>query len=140
MVPNLSTKWKHFIPLPLSHPAVFYKKDLVKNLQKFPEKHLPKLATVLKKKLRNKNFLCNFADFLQLFRRSYTNGCFCSLILIRIPHKTVKNTQTIRRQELTNCLNMFDDFMGLALKELIQKFNKLPIFVSSAHSVNIPGC
>ena len=31
----------------------------------------------------------------------------------------VKHTQTIRRQWLTNCLSVFDHFVGLALKDLI---------------------
>ena len=30
----------------------------------------------------------------------------------------VKHTQTIRRQEPTNCLSVFDNFVGLALKGL----------------------
>ena len=33
-------------------------------------------------------------------------------------HKIVKHTQTIRRQQPTNCLSMFDHFGGLALKGL----------------------
>ena len=36
----------------------------------------------------------------------------------RQSHKMVKHTQTIRRLLLTNCLNVFDDFVGLALKGL----------------------
>ena len=36
----------------------------------------------------------------------------------RQPHKMVKHTQTIRRQQLINCLSVIDHFMGLALKEL----------------------
>ena len=31
----------------------------------------------------------------------------------------VKHTQTIRLQQPTNCLSVFDHFVGLALKELI---------------------
>ena len=31
----------------------------------------------------------------------------------------VKHTQTIRRQQPTNCLSVFDHFVGLALKELM---------------------
>ena len=31
----------------------------------------------------------------------------------------VKHTQTIRRQQPTKCLSVFDDFEGLALKGLI---------------------
>ena len=30
----------------------------------------------------------------------------------------VRHTQTTRRQKPTNCLSVFDHFMGLALKEL----------------------
>ena len=32
--------------------------------------------------------------------------------------KMIKHAQTIRRQQLANCLSVFDHFMGLALKEL----------------------
>ena len=35
------------------------------------------------------------------------------------PHIMVKHTQTIRRQQPTNCLSVLDHFVGLALKELI---------------------
>ena len=34
------------------------------------------------------------------------------------PHKMVKHTQAIRLQESTNCLSVFDHFVGLALKWL----------------------
>ena len=34
------------------------------------------------------------------------------------PHKIVKNTQIIRRQESTNCLSVFDRFVALVLKGL----------------------
>ena len=40
------------------------------------------------------------------------------LILERQPYKMVKHTQTIRRQQLMNFLSVFDQFVGLALKEL----------------------
>ena len=36
----------------------------------------------------------------------------------RQPHKTVKHTQTIRRLLPTNCLSVFNHFVGLALKGL----------------------
>ena len=36
----------------------------------------------------------------------------------RRPHKMVKHTQTIRRLLKTNCLGVFDYFVGLALKGL----------------------
>ena len=34
-------------------------------------------------------------------------------------HKMVKNTQTIYQQQPTNCLSVFDYFVGLVLKGLI---------------------
>ena len=34
------------------------------------------------------------------------------------PHKMIKHTQTIRCQQLSNCLSVFDHFVGLALKGL----------------------
>ena len=37
----------------------------------------------------------------------------------RQPHKIVKHTQTIHRLSPTNCLSVFDHFVGLALKGLI---------------------
>ena len=37
---------------------------------------------------------------------------------MRQTHKIVKHTQTIRRQQPTNCLSMFDHFVELALKGL----------------------
>ena len=33
----------------------------------------------------------------------------------------VKHTQTIRRQQPTNCLSVFDHFVGLPLKGLVFK-------------------
>ena len=36
----------------------------------------------------------------------------------RQPHKMVKHTETIRRQQPTNCLSVSDHFVGLALKGL----------------------
>ena len=36
----------------------------------------------------------------------------------RQPHKMVKHTQTIRRQNPTNCLSVSDHFLPLALKGL----------------------
>ena len=38
--------------------------------------------------------------------------------LKRQPHKMVKHTQAIRRQQPTNCLTVFDHFVVLALKGL----------------------
>ena len=41
-----------------------------------------------------------------------------SLPFKRKPHKMVKHTQAICRQKPTNCLSVFDHFVGLALKGL----------------------
>ena len=38
------------------------------------------------------------------------------------PYKMVKHIQTIRRKKPTNCLSVFDHFVGLALKGLITSF------------------
>ena len=40
----------------------------------------------------------------------------------RRPLKIVKHTQTIRRQQPTNCLSVFDHFLGLMLEGLICSF------------------
>ena len=39
--------------------------------------------------------------------------------LKRQPHKMVKHLQTIRQQNPTNCLSVYEHFVGLALKGLI---------------------
>ena len=44
----------------------------------------------------------------------------------RQPHKMVKHSQTIRRQQPTSCLNVFDHFWGLALKRLNKLLWKAP--------------
>ena len=43
--------------------------------------------------------------------------------------KIVKHNQTIRRQQLTNCLSVFDHFVGLVLKGLRSDSNKFKEFV-----------
>ena len=42
----------------------------------------------------------------------------------------IKHTQTIRRFLLTNCLNVFDHFVGLALKELRTLLHDNPLLFS----------
>ena len=39
-------------------------------------------------------------------------------ILILTLNKIIKHSQTIRPQKLTNCLSVFDHYVGLALKGL----------------------
>ena len=41
----------------------------------------------------------------------------------------VKHTQTIRRQQPTNCLSVFDHFVGLALKGLSEPFKQKKLIV-----------
>ena len=40
------------------------------------------------------------------------------------PHKMIKHTQAIRRQQPTNCLRVFDHFVVLALKGLIKTYKR----------------
>ena len=40
------------------------------------------------------------------------------------PHKMVKHTRKIRRQQPTNCLRVFDHFVGLKLKDLIKTYKR----------------
>ena len=47
----------------------------------------------------------------------------------RQPHKMIKHTQIIRRQ--TNCLSVFDHFVGLALKGLTKKTNNVPDIIQN---------
>ena len=42
----------------------------------------------------------------------------------RQTHKMVKHTQTIRRQQGTNCLSVLDHFVGLVLKWLNNSLQK----------------
>ena len=46
------------------------------------------------------------------------NYLHSTLTFKRQPHKMVKHAQTIRWQQPTNCLSVFDHFLGLALKGL----------------------
>ena len=39
------------------------------------------------------------------------------------PQKVVRHTQTIRRQQSTICLSVFDDFVELSLKGLRYAYN-----------------
>ena len=45
------------------------------------------------------------------------------------PHKMVKHTQIIRRQQQTNCLSVFDHFWRLGLKGLPQSHMKSIPFI-----------
>ena len=52
----------------------------------------------------------------------------------RQPHKSVKNTQTIRRLLPTNCLSVSDHFVGLALKGLTSDLENLLFFRANKES------
>ena len=54
------------------------------------------------------------------------SDCYLTVFLILIsypfkcqPHKMVKHTQAVRQLFPTNCLSVFDHFLGLALKGLM---------------------
>ena len=57
---------------------------------------------------------CNYLFKIQY---KYVKTRFMDVIR-RQPHKMVKHTQTICWQQTTNCLSVFDRFVGLALKGL----------------------
>ena len=68
------------------------------------------------------NFFVDFNQHLQCILYiviifHYKESRF-SLTYERQPHKMVKHTRTIPRQQLTNCLSVFDHIVGLALKGL----------------------
>ena len=46
------------------------------------------------------------------------------------PNKMVKHTQTIGRQQPTNCLSVFDHFVRLMLKRLTLNFTMLGLNVT----------
>ena len=50
---------------------------------------------------------------------------FVTINLKHQPHKIVKHTKTICWLLLTNCLSVFDHFVGLALKGLLTKENRV---------------
>ena len=56
-------------------------------------------------------------------------------------HKMVKHTQRIRRLLPTNCLSVFDHFVGLALKELTKRVAEIKrepflyIYIFYMHSI-----
>ena len=62
----------------------------------------------------------------------------------RQPHKMVKYTQTILRQQPANCLNVFDHFVGLVLKgsselNFIPKSHQktcVPLMISGGTEIN----
>ena len=45
-----------------------------------------------------------------------------------------QNTQTVRRQQPTNCLNVFNHFVGLALKGLSNIFGECLFTSAQVHS------
>ena len=62
----------------------------------------------------------------------------------RQPHKKVKNTQTIRWLLLTNCLSVFDHFVGLALEKMAnyrtEAFDSLQLDPMATSLVSFSSC
>ena len=54
----------------------------------------------------------------------------------------IKHTQTISRQQLMNCLSVFDYFMGLALQGLrfLLIFVKIPLIFVFFNEISIAFC
>ena len=50
--------------------------------------------------------------------RDLYNCSYFPELFKRQSHEMVKHTQTIRRQQRTNCVSVFDHFMGLVLRGL----------------------
>ena len=106
------TKWsntlKQFVVnLPTNFLSVFdhFVKLALKELR------MPNLKNEKSFKVNQKTF---FITFKGLLVRS-ENG---PLPFKRQPHKMVKHGQTIRLHQPTNCLCVFDHFLGFALKRL----------------------
>ena len=55
------------------------------------------------------------------------------------PCKIFKHTQTIRRQQRTNCLSLFDHFVGFALKGLKKLRHFLEIILSEGVIMGLVG-
>ena len=57
-------------------------------------------------------------DFNKCFESSHEQEFASTFNSLRQLHKTIKHTQTIRRQQPTNCWSVFDNSVGLPLKGL----------------------
>ena len=70
--------------------------------------------------LIDSGFLTGGRDFrLHRLKKCQKNPCWLGLIDLNIKRqhrRMVKHTQTIRPQKSTNCLSLFDYFVGLTLK------------------------
>ena len=105
----------------------------------------------------NKGVLNNFAKFWgkQLSQRLFFNkvaglSLQCYYPFKRQSHKIVKHTQTILRQQPTNCLSVFEHFVNLALKGLkkrlwhksfplnFEKFLRTPILQNTSRQLLLP--
>ena len=53
-------------------------------------------------------------------------GAICNFNSKRQPHKIVQHSQTIRRLLPSNCLSVFDHFVGLAPKGLTKRIVLFP--------------
>ena len=53
------------------------------------------------------------------------------------PHKMIKHTQIICQQQPTNCLSMYDHFVGLVLEGLISTSPYLHTYTYNLNSVKV---
>ena len=102
------------------------------------EEHLRTTASIWSKYHLHPNHSSTLCS--NLTSKSYVIGRFFpstlskfSLTLLTPTHKMVKHTQAIRQLLPTNCLGMFNHFVGLALKELDSKSKALIIHFKNNH-------
>ena len=114
LIQRLRKSLIHFAPV-FSFQSVSYS-------QKFRGKRsFPNLANIRTSQFMFLKYLTEYQNvkIVNLLNASFTK---CSNALRQFVGKMVKHIQTIRRLLLTNCLIVFDNFVGLALKELNQSW------------------
>ena len=89
---------------------------------KMAEFHKPEKKPMSKKWKSQKIILTFFFSYcLKYYLKFIDYGSFWTLVIQPFkcqPHKMVKHTQTVRWEQQTNCLSVFEHFVGLALKGL----------------------
>ena len=137
-------------------PEVFYKKCILKNLEKFTGKHLYQSlffnkvaslgpATLLKKRLWHRCFPVNFSKFLRtLFYKTLLDDCFwqCTFWLSMLFFN--KQWLILGIITLTHWSNLFGNFFQLLIWELMDATptnNRIVLRRSTVTlSQNTPGC
>ena len=126
-------------------PEVLCKKAVLKKSEKFTWKSLPRLATLFKRRPQNRCFSVNFTKCLRtpfyiehrrwLFLKCSLLSCgFQKVVLKQINlnfyfnislwylRGLLKTSWCTAKLLSTNCLSVFDHFVGVALKRSIKRF------------------